>query len=490
MDRQRRDRRLFTVLLVVAVLGFGLHQGARLLDPGSGPYSADPFAAAGVAAGGFVCLYVAALAYLGKIHSATMLFAVGVVCSLVRVVLGEFFPSSATLALAAQIIGGAGWVLIILCWMQVFSAYQPRYFLPLIAGGFLLLTLAVPFATLLGEHARQGVFLASLLLSFGLLAAALAKRNWVAKRMLSMQPPRTSMRGLVRRMGRTVMTTVAFSATCGFLVQLDIQSGLYCAQLPETSLAGALIASALLIWVLSARIERIDFDMAFALCAIALLGLVAMRVVVPASVGMTGSLIVMLLHLFYCLLWMAVTGDAYERQLPGFFLLGVAVGCAQLSIAFGRWLCDGLLAGSSASASQTLVLVVCALGSAVALNVIALAAELPGRQDGEGVAEEPFSASAKSPEFPGGDNRPDVATLALEAIVQRHGLSKREAEIILEYSTGRSARAIADANLISEHTVKTHLKRAYAKLGVHSRQELLDLLEEVEASLHRAGALA
>ena len=74
---------------------------------------------------------------------------------------------------------------------------------------------------------------------------------------------------------------------------------------------------------------------------------------------------------------------------------------------------------------------------------------------------------------------------ALDLVARRFALSKREKQIVGEFSTGRSARSIADNNLISEHTVKTHLKHAYAKMEVHSRQELLDLLESGEAELRR-----
>ena len=53
-----------------------------------------------------------------------------------------------------------------------------------------------------------------------------------------------------------------------------------------------------------------------------------------------------------------------------------------------------------------------------------------------------------------------------ELLVATYGLSEREAEIVREYSSGRSARYIADWFMLSEYTVKTHLRRSYVKMGI------------------------
>ena len=42
---------------------------------------------------------------------------------------------------------------------------------------------------------------------------------------------------------------------------------------------------------------------------------------------------------------------------------------------------------------------------------------------------------------------------------------------------GRTKAYIAEALYLTENTVKTHSKRIYAKLGIHSKRELLDLVE-------------
>ena len=54
----------------------------------------------------------------------------------------------------------------------------------------------------------------------------------------------------------------------------------------------------------------------------------------------------------------------------------------------------------------------------------------------------------------------------------RYGLSGREMEIAQYIAKGYSKPYIAEALYISDSTVRTHTKRLYEKLDVHSRQEL------------------
>lgn len=57
------------------------------------------------------------------------------------------------------------------------------------------------------------------------------------------------------------------------------------------------------------------------------------------------------------------------------------------------------------------------------------------------------------------------------------GLSVREGDIMRMACTSASTAKIASTLCIAESTVYTHLKRIYRKAGVHSRQELVDLVE-------------
>lgn len=68
--------------------------------------------------------------------------------------------------------------------------------------------------------------------------------------------------------------------------------------------------------------------------------------------------------------------------------------------------------------------------------------------------------------------------MSLRALSDRAGLTAREAEICGLLVQGRSRPYIRELLCVSKNTVDTHVRHAYAKLGVHSNQELIDLLQE------------
>lgn len=59
------------------------------------------------------------------------------------------------------------------------------------------------------------------------------------------------------------------------------------------------------------------------------------------------------------------------------------------------------------------------------------------------------------------------------------GLTPRETEVAQLTSQGRSKSAIAEIMGLSENTVRSYAKSLYKKLDVHSKQEFLDVVEEV-----------
>ena len=60
----------------------------------------------------------------------------------------------------------------------------------------------------------------------------------------------------------------------------------------------------------------------------------------------------------------------------------------------------------------------------------------------------------------------------------RNALRPRELVVLTLYTDGLSAQEIADLFVISTHTVRTHIKNAYRRLGVHSREEAEQLVRQ------------
>ncbi|BAK43939.1 response regulator transcription factor [Eggerthella sp. YY7918] len=61
-------------------------------------------------------------------------------------------------------------------------------------------------------------------------------------------------------------------------------------------------------------------------------------------------------------------------------------------------------------------------------------------------------------------------------LAARFFLTTRETEVLALLLAGRSVPYIAEHMLLSDNTVKTHVRHIYTKLDVHNRQELLDLM--------------
>ncbi len=76
--------------------------------------------------------------------------------------------------------------------------------------------------------------------------------------------------------------------------------------------------------------------------------------------------------------------------------------------------------------------------------------------------------------------RRDVLGLACEELAASRGLTKREAELLRIFAQGRDAAYAERTLFLSRNTVKSYAKSLYVKLGVHSKQEVIDL---VNASL-------
>lgn len=66
---------------------------------------------------------------------------------------------------------------------------------------------------------------------------------------------------------------------------------------------------------------------------------------------------------------------------------------------------------------------------------------------------------------------PAVSTLSGEGARPHNGLTPRELEVLRALGHGATNREIAEELFISEHTVKIHVRRVLAKMGLRNRQQ-------------------
>jgi DNA-binding CsgD family transcriptional regulator len=66
-----------------------------------------------------------------------------------------------------------------------------------------------------------------------------------------------------------------------------------------------------------------------------------------------------------------------------------------------------------------------------------------------------------------------------KSIALKKGLTEREAEVMLILAKGNSLARVQESLFLSQGTVITHRNSIYKKLSIHSKQELIDYVEEV-----------
>lgn len=111
--------------------------------------------------------------------------------------------------------------------------------------------------------------------------------------------------------------------------------------------------------------------------------------------------------------------------------------------------------------------------SALSLKVSTDAPErtLAVQEEADPPKDDHFSGDAES--FVGRD-----ILLASESLGRSGGLTKRETEVLSYLARGRDVAFICDELYLSRNTVKSYTKVIYAKLNVHSRQELIDVVDQ------------
>ena len=151
-------------------------------------------------------------------------------------------------------------------------------------------------------------------------------------------------------------------------------------------------------------------------------------------------------------------------------------GCATCAAADG----NGSAPGSNAQ--QTLDALRCA---GVAPKGVGEAAAPTDEQDGEGDDGGRPVRGARLARLMGldeGESITDIRKATMRQNAKQMGkqflLSDREIEVLALYAMGWTQKRVAEELYISPSTAHAHIKRIYAKTGLHSRQEILDFMDQ------------
>ena len=259
----------------------------------------------------------------------------------------------------------------------------------------------------------------------------------------------------------------------------------------------------------------LNFIVAIALTALALLGRkridisMAYRIIVPVIVAafvvmpffwegnsvLLNAVVSACFGAFDVILWYMVVATAYDFSASGFIIGGLVRALSIISRLLGIGI--GYIVMMIPD-RPPLVIVGISLGAVYLLGMLFLLYRRRQTRtlakDAEGTAFEHMqkqagsysdrvigaeegNASAQAPRTESTESETNSPESVYELIAEDYGLTRREAEVLPYLAKGRSAKVIAGALYVSESTIRTHTRRILEKTALHSKQDLIDLIE-------------
>lgn len=266
---------------------------------------------------------------------------------------------------------------------------------------------------------------------------------------------------------------VAFSAFIVGIVRVgSLAVGGSIGQTNESNMIGLLAASVALLATWKLLYERVTlmrlYQILFPLTATAFLLLPLLEGTFHQVVR---SLVFLVFSVTSSLMVVSCARTARNQSLAPVLVYGLFAGVVYACSLAGSVV--GLYVGAGRGVGLAELSVV-ALVAVYALSVAMVAPH--GRKARRGKAASGEELSPSSVDVAG-----DTVSAGCAVAVERYRLSRREAEVLDLLARGRDVPYVAEELVISKNTVRTHTKSIFAKTGVHSRQELIDLVESIEA---------
>lgn len=363
------------------------------------------------------------------------------------------------------IISGAGVAWLIILWVDVISKLEIEQIERVIPGAFiitLICTFTVPYL--------QGPFGVIVVSGMPLLSGALLILSYRDDHEVPKFSRTASVKSeLIKKVLRIALILMVCYFIIGFVDAMSQAQYIFQDQFGfdlATFIGSASGIVLLVLFILYSK--RIDFTFLFKwLAPLLIVGIACMSwySLVPNLIGKTLLSVSHTCILTISYLYLITSAKRYNVQVT----LGMCIAAAGLEIGV---LC-GSLAGNFASPYV--------ISGEVSLSVVALIlicifsivlVTIPGR------------SKASMVRYAVKDGKEVKLDDLCDSFAARYRLSQREREVLGYLVRGRSQPYIRETLLLSRSTVSTHVKHIYEKLGINSKQELLDLFESNEVASH------
>ena len=187
---------------------------------------------------------------------------------------------------------------------------------------------------------------------------------------------------------------------------------------------------------------------------------------------------------FNVLIWMLLAEISSNYRLSSTEVFGIGWGMVTLGVLLGS-IAGNIVDRFAPFTPQFLSLIALIATMAVLLSflfvfresdLIALTEE--PESEAENAEDRALGSSSDAPPTASDSPRPRFQDRCLE-VAAAFELSPKETEVMILFAKGRSAARIQEELFISKGTVSTHLRHIYQKMDVHSKQEMLDVIEGI-----------
>lgn len=209
-----------------------------------------------------------------------------------------------------------------------------------------------------------------------------------------------------------------------------------------------------------------------------------MIVAIPVVGGMSAefnAFVSFLQNLFEFLIWCLLAFIVFQKKISPVMVFGYGYGTYMLGSALG-WLLGIVVTPWVQSADMAIPFYLVLMGVMVFCTTLFFSIkdfdELFSLEDDEEPLEQLLSFELSMPSVPLKDGRQGRFTEALKEIAEDNRLSLRESEVMRFLAMGRNGTYIAEQLGVSANTVRTHTRNVYTKLDVHSREELIDYVDQ------------